>query len=204
MKTKLLIIICILFFSCGNLKVSQVVGTYTFRENGIGTSKIILKADNKFEYHYDIPLIKAYSEGEWSIKKGSINLNSYSSYKSDYINVEEKLSDEESYIQINEIKGNDTIPIGDQWPVIINDGVIHTFTDNEGKTKLDYNLDLKTFEVSYIGLSENNARYTVKNKQAKIFNVYIAPASQNIYFQNEEIKVKRDYLLLNNRKYFKH
>ena len=58
--------------------------------------------------------------------------------------------------------------------------------------------------MSYIGLSENNARYTVKNKQAKIFNVYIAPASQNIYFQNEEIKVKRDYLLLNNRKYFKH
>lgn len=196
-KNKILIIFFFILFSCSSLKKAEIKGVYKYKSKiSIGTLSIL---DSVFEYKYEAPLVNYSSKGTWSFSKNYLFLKSYDSYKSDYIEVTEKITDI-GYIEVVDVN---KAPISNVNITINGKKSIYS-TDDNGRVYLNSKENPKNIQINYIGLSEENNSYSIKSEKSNAFVVVIFQKDDlKKYFNFDKIKINKGKVIIDKQIFIK-
>lgn len=195
----LLVLILSSLYSCSPLKKENYYGTYECWAE-IGFGRLILK-DSMFDFSYEAHLSNLKSKGTWSVDGHKIILNSYNSYRNNYLIVTELHDEKNRKIKI--IDANDQ-PLEDV-DIVINDSTVLK-TNNKGEINLDLVNEklIKNIEISYIEIIGDNRIYKTENSQSSSFIIKIIPIDyEKIYFKKEVLKVRKGKIKMKKDEYLK-
>lgn len=195
----LLVLILSSLYSCSPLKKENYYGTYECRA-GIGFGRLILN-DSMFDFSYEVPMNNFGSKGTWSVDGHKIILNSYNSYRNNYLIVTERHDEKNRKIKI--IDANDQ-PLEDIDIVINNSTVLKT--NNKGEINLDLVNEklIKNIEISYIEIIGDNRIYKTENSQSSSFIIKMIPIDyEKKYFKKEVLKVRKGNIKMDKDEYLK-
>jgi hypothetical protein len=195
-KNKILIIFFFILFSCSSLKKAEIKGVYKYKSQiSQGTLSI---SDSVFEYKYEAPLVNYSSKGTWSFSKNYLLLKSYDSYKSDYIEVKEKIT-EIGYIEVVDMNKDPISNVN----ITIN-GKSKYSTDDNGRVYLKSKENPKNIQINYIGLSEKNNSYPIKYDKSNTFVVVIFQKDDlKKYFNFDKIKINKGNVIIDKQIFIK-
>jgi len=196
-KIKILIFVNILFcVSCIPLNKDKLAGTYEY--TGAISKGIFVLSENSFKYSYEAPLLYQESEGTWKIHNNHLYLKSNDEYKSDYIEVDETAS-EKTYIKIVD---NDDIGLGGVT-VRLNDAS-NFLSDINGEIDLNTMANkISKIEIFYIGLSDKENVYAVKNVSSNKFIIKIIQKHETKLFFDNKIKINPNKITYGKQKYYR-
>lgn len=195
----LLVLILSSLYSCSPLKKENYYGTYECWAK-IGFGSLILK-DSMFDFSYEVPMVSYNSKGTWKMDGRKIILNSYDSYRNNYLIVTEQSGEKNRIIKL--IDSNDQ-PFED-IDIIINNTIILK-TDSKGEINLDSVTEkfINTIGIIYIGIKGDNSIYKTINNQSSSFIIkIISDDNSKKYFNNEILKVRKGNIKMNKDEYLK-
>lgn len=202
-KIRLGFIIALLsLFSCKTKQELNLTGKYVNTMPHIGNSTININ-DSVFDFKTEASLNFHSSSGIIKKYKKFIILNTYNQFKSNYIVVEEKKTQEKGFIKLIDA---DNMPL-ENIPIVINNSKNFTLeTNSSGEVIIDLNTLQKINHITIItaDLTNDINFYVPKNTDSNVFLIKIIKKDFNkIFFKNDTLKIKGRNLYKGKQKYKK-